>query len=194
LKASSTGLAFFYVLTTLKNSLIFSTLRLIHYFSSMVIVVMGVSGSGKSTIGKLLAERLMLPFFDADDFHTISNIEKMKSGQSLNDKDRAPWLKILADNIDYWLHDKGAVLACSALKNSYRSILGESNTYIYLQGSFELIYQRLQERSDHFMPESLLRSQFDTLEVPTVGHFISIADTVENIVNSALEEIQKHGH
>lgn len=160
----------------------------------MVIVVMGVSGSGKSTIGKLLAERLMLPFFDADDFHTISNIEKMKSGQSLNDKDRAPWLKILADNIDYWLHDKGAVLACSALKNSYRSILGESNTYIYLQGSFELIYQRLQERSDHFMPESLLRSQFDTLEVPTVGHFISIADTVENIVNSALEEIQKHGH
>jgi carbohydrate kinase (thermoresistant glucokinase family) len=160
----------------------------------MVIIVMGVSGSGKSTIGKILADKLTIPFFDADNFHPSPNIEKMKSGQSLNDKDRAPWLKILSKNIESWNNEKGAVLACSALKSSYRKILGQDHFYIYLKGSFALIHQRLQERPDHFMPESLLKSQFNTLEEPENAFIISIDDKIENIVNSALEEIKKHGH
>lgn len=155
---------------------------------------MGVSGSGKSTIGKILAEKLSIPFFDADEFHPPSNIDKMKSGHSLNDQDRSPWLKKLAEKIEIWNSGQGAVLACSALKSSYRTILGRDHFYIYLKGSFALIYQRLQERSDHFMPESLLKSQFDALEEPENACIISIDGSIEKIVNSALEAFKKHGH
>jgi len=159
----------------------------------MIIIVMGVSGSGKSRIGKAIASKLQLPFFDADDFHPKVNIKKMAGGTPLKDNDRLPWLKKLSTQIHLWQKDKGAVLACSALKNDYRSILGPTNIYILLDGSFELIQQRLSKRSEHFMPESLLKSQFATLEKPNNGIVLSIDNSVDNIVNAALKEIKQHG-
>lgn len=128
---------------------------------------MGVSGSGKSTIGKLLAERLDCDFADADDFHPIANIEKMKSGQPLTDTDRWPWLDLVAE----WLTATGrdhrtAVVACSALRRSYRDRLrraGHNVFFVHLDGSRQLMRERMNQR-DHFMPASLLDSQLSTLE------------------------------
>ncbi|MGP3974484.1 gluconokinase [Streptomyces sp. 8N114] len=127
---------------------------------------MGVSGSGKSTVGEWLAEALGLPFADADDFHPEQNIEKMSAGVPLDDDDRAPWLDAMAD----WLAgraDGGAVLVCSALKHRYRERLRRASPrlfFVHLDGSYELIAARLARRKGHFMPPSLLRSQFDALE------------------------------
>ncbi|MGP3988780.1 gluconokinase [Streptomyces sp. 3N207] len=127
---------------------------------------MGVSGSGKSTVGEWLAEALGLPFADADDFHPEQNIEKMSAGIPLDDADRAPWLDAMAD----WLArraDGGAVLVCSALKHRYRERLRRASPrlfFVHLDGSYELIAARLARRKGHFMPPSLLRSQFDALE------------------------------
>ncbi|WP_344529751.1 gluconokinase [Streptomyces albiaxialis] len=129
---------------------------------------MGVSGSGKSTIGERLAARLGLPFEDADDFHPPENVRKMSAGQPLDDADRAPWLAAMAD----WLServrsDEGAVLVCSALKQRYRDRLRRASPalfFLHLDGSEELIAERLRGRKGHFMPASLLRSQFEALE------------------------------
>ncbi len=136
----------------------------------MIVVVMGVSGSGKSTIGKLLAASLKWEFSDADDFHSLANIEKMSQGIPLNDADRMPWLEKLQSAIAQWLlADKNVVLACSALKSSYRQMLwqnAEQMRLVYIKGSFELIQKRLQQRQNHFMSQTLLKSQFDTLEEP----------------------------
>ena len=129
---------------------------------------MGVSGSGKTTIGKLLASRLDVPFLDADDFHPAENIRKMSAGVPLNDADREPWLKILAQEIGK--HSGGCVLGCSALKEKYRQILEESTAdirWVYLDASPELIRKRLSARKGHFMPSSLIDSQFEVLEVPS---------------------------
>lgn len=131
-------------------------------------IVMGVSGSGKSTIGKMLAEQIDVPFFDADDFHPPANIAKMSSGIPLNDEDRLPWLKalnrLLLDQND------GAVLACSALKKSYRKVLRQHLTtsprFIFLAVSRDFLLQRMTQRTDHFMPKALLDSQLATLEKP----------------------------
>ena len=137
----------------------------------MIVVVMGVSGSGKSTIGKLLATSLKWEFSDADDFHSLANIEKMSLGISLNDVDRMPWLEKLQSAIAQWLlADKNVVLACSALKSSYRRMLWQDAAQMYLvyiKGSLELLQKRLQQRQNHFMAYILLKSQFDTLEEPT---------------------------
>ncbi len=131
---------------------------------------MGVSGVGKSTIGKLLAEELDIPFFDGDDFHTKVNINKMESGQPLNDDDRLPWLKTLNKLAKEQLKKSSCIIACSALKKSYRNILKteiETQTkWVFLNQTFDLIYNRLKERNEHFMPISLLQSQFDALEAP----------------------------
>ncbi|MGB3776784.1 MAG: gluconokinase [Tunicatimonas sp.] len=136
----------------------------------MVIIVMGVSGSGKTHVGKLLAEALLLPFYDADNFHPPSNVAKMEQGNPLTDADRLPWLTILADKIKIWNTQGGAVLACSALKESYRIQLSVNYTanvrFVYLQGSKELILNRMLER-DHFFPPELLDSQFADLEEPS---------------------------
>ncbi|MEM1219031.1 MAG: gluconokinase, partial [Bacteroidota bacterium] len=104
---------------------------------SSVYIVMGVSGSGKSTVGKALAQALNIPFYDGDDFHTMENVQKMESGQPLNDEDREPWLKLLAQRLKDWNESGGAILACSALKNEYRNVLQQyvPVNWIYLKGT-----------------------------------------------------------
>ena len=138
----------------------------------MVYVLFGVSGSGKTTLGKSIADYLNAPFYDADDFHPLSNIEKMKSGIPLNDTDRYPWLHTLGDQVVRRHEDGRAILACSALKSEYRELLATYGPICFylIEGSFELISNRLEQRDGHFMPHSLLRSQFESLEsVPNDG-------------------------
>lgn len=169
---------------------------------STVYIVMGVSGCGKTTVGKQLAEQLDIPFYDADDYHLPRNIAKMASGNPLVDEDRWPWLDILAVEIEKWQQDKGAVLACSALKEVYRSRLfgikdggdiaddsafakAKKNT-IYLEANFDAISVRLASRKNHFFDPSLLQSQYDTLEIPSYGLHIDATldkrDIVEKII------------
>jgi carbohydrate kinase (thermoresistant glucokinase family) len=161
----------------------------------MIIILMGVSGSGKTTIGKQLALEKGMPFFDADDFHSKENIEKMKNNIPLTDEDRFPWLQLLAEKIKVWEQSGGAILACSALKESYRNILSHKSNvlWIFLSGSFELISNRLENRSNHYMKTSLLQSQFDTLEVPNDAIQINIDNTIEKIMNLINSNLVKHG-
>ncbi|MGI9547954.1 MAG: gluconokinase [Flavobacteriaceae bacterium] len=155
-----------------------------------IIIVMGVSGSGKSTVGKLLAKKLNLTFRDADDYHPPGNIQKMASGKSLNDEDRKGWLhrlnELMRDS-----GELGIVLACSALKESYRTILAQDIdkelVWIYLDGDYEEILARMQKREEHFMPAALLRSQFDTLEVPSYAIPVSISNKPDKTVELILE-------
>jgi gluconokinase len=154
----------------------------------MIIVLMGVTGSGKTTVGKLLADELGWKYYDADDFHSPANIEKMKRGIPLDDVDRKPWLESLRDLIRNRLERaENGVLACSALKASYRNYLlvNDEVRLIYLKGDYELIHKRLSDRSSHYMNPKLLDSQFETLEEPE-GHLaidvsLSPAEIVKNI-------------
>ena len=155
---------------------------------------MGVSGSGKSTVGKLLAQRLDWEFFDADDFHPPANIEKMSRGIALNDRDRQPWLERLHGAIENWLTNKqSVVLACSALKFRYRQMLVDSPEecidWVYLKGTFETLSQRLRDRQHHFMTEGLLQSQFDTLEEPKNALWLDISHPPEELVGQILERL-----
>ena len=159
----------------------------------MIVIVMGVSGSGKTTIGKLLSKTLHIPFYDADDFHPQENISKMSSGIPLNDSDRLPWLKELSNQIKLWNTKDGGVLACSALKTSYRDILNANDipiTWVYLEGSFELIKSRLEKREHHYMDGSLLKSQFDDLEKPKQAITISIDQKPEEIVKTIVQRLR----
>ena len=139
----------------------------------MIVVLWGVSGCGKSTVGALLAESLSCPFYDADDFHPPANIEKMRSAIPLTDDDRWPWLQRLADTLQFVARERGdAVLACSALKQSYRNVLSvddEQVVFVQLAGSFDLIEKRMAGRQHEFMNNDLLRSQLDTLEPAANG-------------------------
>jgi gluconokinase len=140
---------------------------------------MGVSGSGKTTIGEALAARLAWEFVDGDDLHPPANVAKMHAGQPLDDDDRAPWLDAIAAHIDAW-RERGisGVVTCSALKQRYRErIIGDRDwvRLIYLDGSRELIAERLATRRGHFMPASLLDSQFDTLELPGPDEYAIVA-------------------
>ena len=149
---------------------------------------MGVSGCGKSTIGKLLAQELDIPFFDGDDFHPESNIQKMSNGQALNDADRQGWLETLNDLAKQQLAKNSCVIVCSALKQKYRDTLSlninaETN-WVYLSGSFNQIFDRLNSREGHFMPSELLISQFETLEEPKDALKIDITLTPENIIKT----------
>lgn len=160
----------------------------------MVWIVMGVSGSGKTTVGELLAERFNLPFYDADDFHPPSNVEKMSSGQPLNDEDRKPWLLTLTNHIRDWNNKNGAVLACSALKQNYRDLLKSKSPdvyFIYLQGSKRLILERMKNRNNHYMPTELLDSQFDALEEPAKAIVVPIDQDPEEIVNQILKSMRE---
>ncbi|ODG98649.1 gluconate kinase [Nostoc sp. KVJ20] len=159
----------------------------------MIIIVMGVSGSGKTTIGKLLADSLEWEFSDADNFHSPENIEKMRCGIPLSEADRMPWLQDLQTAIKQWLQEnKSVVLACSALKDSYRQFLlldsanakGDRIKLVYLKGSYELIQARLQERSNHYMNEKLLGSQFNTLEEPLDTISMDVAQPPQIIVQN----------
>lgn len=149
---------------------------------------MGVSGSGKTTIGQLLAESLQWEFRDADSFHSSENIEKMRHGIALNDLDRMPWLLAMQQAIQHWLQEnKNVVLACSALKASYRQYLligDEGVKLVYLKGSFGLIQKRLQERHNHFMSKKLLKSQFDTLEEPSEAISVDVSESPDKMVQN----------
>jgi gluconokinase len=151
----------------------------------MIVVLMGVSGSGKTTVGKVLAKRLGWTFHDADDYHPAANITKMHRGIPLTDEDRGPWLQTLALLIDR-ARDRGenVVLACSALKHAYQEYLREGLDdirYVLLSGSEDLIAQRLAARKGHFMNPSLLHSQFETLEPPEHAIAIDITPSPEEI-------------
>lgn len=160
-----------------------------------MIVIMGVSGCGKTTIGKQLAKQLKLPYYDADDFHPTSNIDKMRQGIPLNDVDRFPWLTQLANNMKTWDELGGAVLSCSALKESYRTVLASESknvTWIYLKGSYEIIHSRLKQRVGHYMKTDLLQSQFDTLEEPNYGIHVNIENTPEQILAYITSKLNTH--
>jgi gluconokinase len=160
----------------------------------VVILVMGVSGSGKTTIGQLLAGKLGWPFYDADDFHPPANIEKMRQGIPLTEDDRVPWLVALHNLIDALvLHHESGVVTCSALTNFDRQQLlrGDRDVHIvYLHGSYDLIRQRLQARHGHFFKPELLASQFKTLEEPSGDVLrIDVDQTPEAIVEEIIHQL-----
>jgi gluconokinase len=156
----------------------------------MVIVLMGVCGCGKTTVGQALAQQLAWPFHDADQFHSAENVAKMANSQALDDSDRVPWLQAMANAIGQWI-DQGqnAILACSALKADYRSMMigtadHEQVKFVFLNGSKTLIAQRLAARKGHYMPADLLDSQLQTLEAPADALCVDIAPEPKIIANS----------
>jgi gluconokinase len=160
------------------------------------LIVMGVSGSGKSTIADRLAKRLRWTFEDGDKFHPASNVAKMSAGHPLTDEDRWPWLQAIADEIDRVCKaGQHAVIACSALKRAYRDILVHGRTdvrMVFLNGTQELIASRLAQRKGHFMPPGLLASQFNTLEPPDRSEkpvIVSIDASVDAIVDDILRQL-----
>ncbi len=161
------------------------------------LIVMGVSGSGKSTIAEKLAERLGWSYEDGDKFHPASNVAKMSAGHPLTDEDRWPWLRAIADEIDRVCGaGQHAVIACSALKRTYRDVLvhGRSDVrVVFLQGTQELIAKRMAARKNHFMPPGLLDSQFNTLEPPDLREnpvTVSIDAPVDAIVDDIIRRLR----
>lgn len=159
-------------------------------FTSKVFYITGVSGSGKSTIGKMLSQKLQIPFFDGDDYHPQENIDKMSKGKPLNDYDRKDWLITLNELAKKQMESAGCIIACSALKEKYRLLLSadiqEKTEWIYLYGTYGQIFQRMQKRKNHFMPEKLLKSQFDSIEEPEYGIKVNIELTPEEIIEKII--------
>ena len=159
------------------------------------LILMGVSGSGKTTVGKALASKLGWEFYDADHFHPPENITKMEQGTPLNDSDRAPWLTSLHDLIESCLaRNRPGILACSALKERYRQTLLEGNDgvlLIYLKGSYELLWSRMSARTDHYMKPEMLQSQFEALEEPSEAIIIDVSHSVDEIVQQILQRLKK---
>lgn len=158
----------------------------------MILVVMGVVGSGKTTVGSLLAQKLGWQFADADDFHPAGNVEKIRRGIPLDDSDRVPWLAALRNAILQWNAERqDAVLACSALKRKYREELRVDGVrFVYLKGDFELIEQRLQSRTGHFASDSILKSQFEDLEKPDDAITVEIDRSPEAIVTEIIAKLK----
>ncbi|MCM1982428.1 gluconokinase [Lyngbya confervoides] len=162
-----------------------------------IVMIMGVSGSGKTTVGQALARQLHWPFVDADQFHSPQNIAKMRRGQPLTDADRQPWLADLRAAVISWhRHRASVVLACSALKASYRQQISPEGVpiqWVYLQGSYSQIQRRLEQRQvlcpTHFMGPQLLQSQLDSLEEPEEALFLSITLPVEEMVQRILRSL-----
>lgn len=163
----------------------------------LALVVCGVSGAGKTTVGRLLAARLDWDFVDADDYHPPANVEKMRRGEPLTDEDRGPWLAALRALIEHGAaEDRRLVLACSALKAAYRDRLGidqERVVSVFLDGSQALIAARIAERAHGFMPASLLESQFDSLESPSRGIRVSIDAEPGTVVERILAALERQG-
>jgi gluconokinase len=168
--------------------------------TTTALVVMGPSGTGKTTVAELLGERLDWPTAEADEFHPQANIDKMTGGQPLTDEDRWPWLRAIRD----WLSEKqeqgsDAIVTCSALKRAYRDLLRESTAdvvFVQLTGPIDLIAKRMEGRSGHFMPKSLLESQFDTLEElqsDEAGVKADVSNNPDDIVDQVLRELQLSG-
>jgi len=159
----------------------------------MVLLLMGPMGCGKTTIGKMLAEKLGWAFYDGDDFHPKKNVEKMRAGIALTDEDRQAWLEKLHANIQHWLRDKqNSILASSALKQAYRDILGvdqDTVKTVYLKGSYELLRERIEGRQHPYMDKDLLRSQVETLEEPSDGLTVDISATPETIVRVIIDRL-----
>ena len=157
-------------------------------------IVMGVAGSGKTTVGEALARHLGWNFYDADAFHPAANIEKMANGTPLTDSDRAPWLAALHSLISTSLKEnRPGVLACSALKESYRRKLLDGNDgvqIVYLKGSYDLIWSRLSRRKDHYMKPQMLQSQFETLEEPADALTLDVSLPVAELVAEILKRLE----
>lgn len=160
----------------------------------MVVVVMGVAGCGKSTVGPLIARALGADFAEGDTFHPPANVAKMSRGEPLDDSDRMPWLAAMADAIRGWqANERPTVLACSALRQRYREILAGGSAevrFVFLRGTQATIADRIGRRRDHFMPPSLLASQFATLEEPEDAIVVDVGDTPEAIAAAALERLR----
>jgi gluconokinase len=151
----------------------------------MIIIIMGVSGAGKTTVGQLLAQELGWKFYDADDFHSTANKDKMSRGIPLTDEDRADWLAILRNRLNQNIEaSQSMVLACSALKQGYREVLRVNKEvhFVYLQGTYQQIQARMKRREDHYMKADMLASQFGILEEPKDGLTIDISKAPEKIV------------
>ena len=160
----------------------------------MFIVIMGVSGCGKTTVGKALAARLHVRFYDAENYHAQENLAKMATGIPLTDSDRAGWLTLLAAMIETETkagHD--GVLACSALKQSYRDVLVSRSAgnvrFVYLKGSYDLILERMKKRGGHFMKPRMLKSQFEILEEPVDAITVDISNPVDVIVQGIMDNL-----
>ncbi len=159
-----------------------------------VIVVMGVSGCGKTTLGKALADRLSCPFYDGDDFHPPENVAKMANGTPLTDADRAPWLARLQALLHQHLTEGGVVLPCSARKRRYRAQLRENNDglrFVYLHGDFDTLWARMQTRQNHYMKPEMLHSQFAALEPPDSEEAIQIriTESVEEMITLIIKKL-----
>lgn len=156
-------------------------------------IVCGVSGSGKTTVGKLLAYHMGVSFYDADDFHPTANINKMKAGIPLNDQDRKVWLEDIKKDVIQQESTNGFVLACSALKEKYREELSSASSevnWVILKGSRDLILKRINKREDHFFGAELLDSQFNIFEEPTYGWSFDIDQTPEKIIADILDKYE----
>ena len=159
-----------------------------------IIFITGVAGSGKTTIGKLLSQKTGIPFLDADDFHPANNKAKMKAGRPLTDDDRQQWLEQLNKLAVDEMKVKGAIIACSALKEKYRILLAQNisdTAWIFLQGDYQTIYERIKNRKDHFMPPQLLQSQFDSLEIPASALMVDIVKDTDSVMEAILQYL--HG-
>ena len=161
----------------------------------MLVIVMGVCGSGKSTIGGMLADATGFDFIDGDRLHPPANVAKMASGQPLDDDDRRPWLETIGRTLAE--SDTGRIIACSALKRAYRSLIaetaGEPVLFVHLNGSEAVLAERMKARQGHFMPPALLRSQLDTLETPSNDEFAVVLDgdePIDTVFSAALESVR----